>query len=311
MNETIFPPDHEERLRRARLAMDGLSVGDAFGQCFFGDSPVLLYRFQHRQPPPSPWTYTDDTVMALSVYRCLAECGRIDCDRLAELFASEYANCPWRGYGGTAHAILRAIGAGEPWKSAAGRAFSGMGSMGNGGAMRVAPLGAYYADDIDALIEAARASAMVTHAHPEGQAGAIAAALAAAWAWNHRAAAADASPDGVPELLEFVLQHTPKGDTHTGIRRALELPLTRPVNAAVGLLGNGCEITAPDTVPFSLWCAARHWQDFTLAMWTTASGSGDIDTTCAIVGGIVALSAGPVSIHPDWLAARGHLPLAD
>jgi ADP-ribosylglycohydrolase len=34
------------------------------------------------------------------------------------------------------------------------------------------------------------------------------------------------------------------------------------------------------------------------------SVEGDIDTTCAIIGGIVALSAGRDSIPPEWLSAR-------
>jgi ADP-ribosylglycohydrolase len=39
-------------------------------------------------------------------------------------------------------------------------------------------------------------------------------------------------------------------------------------------------------------------------MWSTVSGLGDRDTTCAIVGGIVALSAGRESIPEAWLKAR-------
>ncbi len=38
-------------------------------------------------------------------------------------------------------------------------------------------------------------------------------------------------------------------------------------------------------------------------MWTTVSGLGDRDTTCAIVGGIVALHDQAV-IPEEWLQAR-------
>ncbi len=58
-----------------------------------------------------------------------------------------------------------------------------------------------------------------------------------------------------------------------------------------------------DTVPFTMWCAARHLHDYEQAMWTTVSGLGDRDTTCAIIGGIVALS--PLATIPaTWQAAR-------
>ena len=60
------------------------------------------------------------------------------------------------------------------------RLFGGEGSFGNGAAMRVAPLGAYFADELDAVVEQASFSAEVTHSHPEGIAGAIAVAVAAA-----------------------------------------------------------------------------------------------------------------------------------
>jgi ADP-ribosylglycohydrolase len=69
-------------------------------------------------------------------------------------------------------------------------------------------------------------------------------------------------------------------------------------------LGTGTKVTSADTVPFALWCAARHLDDYEEALWTTVSGLGDRDTTCAIVGGIVALSAGRGSIPATWLAAR-------
>jgi ADP-ribosylglycohydrolase len=73
-------------------------------------------------------------------------------------------------------------------------------------------------------------------------------------------------------------------------------------------LGNGSQVISSDTVPFTLWCAARHLKDYQEALWTTVAGYGDRDTTCAIVGGIVALSSGPGSIPEEWRQAREHLP---
>jgi hypothetical protein len=128
-----LPKDHPARMQRALLSLDGLSVGDAFGECFFGNSNVVERRIEHRDPPPAPWSFTDDTTMALSIVRCLKRYGHIERDPLAASFAREYDRDPRRGYGGTAHGILRAIGAGMPWREAAGRAFHGDGSCGNGG----------------------------------------------------------------------------------------------------------------------------------------------------------------------------------
>jgi ADP-ribosylglycohydrolase len=182
-----------------------------------------------------------------------------------------------------------------------------MGSMGNGGAMRVAPLGAYFADDLSAVVDQARASGEVTHAHPDGQAGAIAVALAASWAWENRRRS---TGNLRRELLDFVVEHTPNGDTRTGIAKALALAEHASVALAVSALGNGHGVIASDTVPFALWCASRHLDDFVEAMWTTVSGLGDRDTTCAIVGGIVVLRTGRDSIPSEWVSAREPLGIA-
>ena len=63
-----------------------------------------------------------------------------------------------------------------------------------------------------------------------------------------------------------------------------------------------------DTVPFALWCAATHLDDYPAALWATASAGGDVDTTCAIVGGIVAAHVGTDGIPFTWQEAVEPLP---
>ena len=180
--------------------------------------------------------------------------------------------------------------------------------MGNGGAMRVAPLGAYFADDLDEVVRQARASAEVTHAHPDGQAGAVAVAIAAAVAWRMRTGA---EPRSGEALLQAALHHTPEGETKNGLAKALTLPLGDDPLTAASTLGSGYRVLSWDTVPFALWCAARHLDSYEEALWTTVSGLGDRDTTCAMAGGVVALSAGRASIPAEWLAARELLAVGE
>lgn len=291
----------DARSQRARLALDGLSVGDAFGQRFFGDESEVRARIARRTLPAGPWRWTDDTAMALGVVDVLeGHCG-IDPDSLALVFAFRYVREPWRGYGAMAARILKAIAMGAGWRDVASRAFGGQGSKGNGAAMRAAPVGAYFADDLDAVVEAARASALPTHAHQDGQSGAVAAAVAAALAWRARRDQDDLSGTA---LLAEVHHRIPPGETRDGVARALTIPFGDPVERAASLLGNGSRVTAPDTVPFALWCAARHLGDYEEALWTTVSGLGDRDTTCAIVGGIVAMSTGREGIPRAFIEAR-------
>jgi len=295
----------DARLVRALDALAGLSVGDAFGELFFGPPGYPQELIATRRLPYSMWRYTDDTAMALSITDELRERGEIDRDALAARFAASWVREPGRGYGGGAQGILRALAAGRPWREAAALPFGPDGSFGNGGAMRAAPLGGYFACDLERLCEQAALSAEVTHLHPEGQAGAIAVALAAAYAWLHAHRPADVR--GV-DLLEFVARRMPSGVTRDGVQAARALPADTPVPRAAEILGSGSRVSAMDTVPYCLWSARRHLTDYEAALWSTVAGLGDRDTTCAIVGGIVALRVGRHGIPENWLALREGLP---
>ena len=107
-----------------------------------------------------------------SVFHVLAELGEIDQDVLAASFAQHYDF--QRGYGPGTGRLLHEILDGVPWQHAVASTFDGRGSYGNGAAMRVAPLGAYFGSDLDSAADQATRSAAVTHAHPGAIAGAIA-----------------------------------------------------------------------------------------------------------------------------------------
>jgi ADP-ribosylglycohydrolase len=292
-----LPYDHKSRMIRVDLAIEGLSIGDALGEQFVRPSRRLLVKY--RQTPVGPWPYTDDTEMALAIVETLDCHGHIEQDFLAARFAERFCRRPNRGYGAGAGKLLSSMSCGEPWQSASRSLFDGEGSMGNGGAMRAAPIGAYFADDLSATIEHARRSAEVTHAHPEGIAGAIAVAVAAGWACRTRELSSITKG-----LLETVLDTLPAGDVRIGVERARNLRQETRLERVVGILGNGSRVVARDTVPFCLWCAERNIGSYVDALWTAFSAHGDIDTNGAIVGGIVALATGQDQIPVDWRKSR-------
>ena len=285
-----------------RLALDGLSLGDSFGQHFFAPE-LWRNEFNSRELPPPTWKYTDDTEMALAIADVLATRGTIDQDLLAGEFARRFGINPYRGYGSGAIEVLQAIEAGRNWREAAAGLFDGQGSLGNGAAMRAAPVGAYFAGDLTEVVNQARQSAEVTHAQPDGIAGAIAVAIATAWAAEHRGS----DVAHAAELFDCVLTHTPEGPTRNGIERAAGLPLDVWEYHASEQLGCGYNVRSDDTVPFCLWVAARHMDDFTEALWTSARVGGDADTTGAIIGGIVAMAVGAEGLPRNWLARREEL----
>lgn len=299
---TPTPPDHSDRLARSFDALEGLSVGDAFGQQFFSFPEWI----GSRTLPPGSWYWTDDTAMAVEIFEVLRKYGCIDQTVLATAFARRYTLEPHRGYGGMAHSILRAIECGGHWRTVSESAFDGQGSMGNGAAMRVAPLGAYFADDLQRAVEEAKRSAEVTHTHPDGIAGGVAIAVATAVATTGRGD----DPNTVRQRLwEAVLDLTPLGPTHEGIERAYRLSPDVHVDTAASRLGTGDKVISSDTVPFCLWSAVRWIEDYEEAMWATVAGLGDRDTTCAIVGGIVASFVGVESIPSVWRIEREPLPV--
>ena len=288
---------------RAWLSLDGLSVGDAFGERFFTLPELALERISRRELPAAPWTYTDDTEMALSIVEILIERGSIDQDLLAKRFADRMQ--PDRHYGPGTEALLAGLKTGREWRRLSKSGHGGKGSFGNGAAMRVAPLGAFFGDHgLDIVCEQARLSAEITHSHPEGIAGAIAVAVAAALAWQNRAT----GPLG-PTWIRTVRDAVPRGYTRDAMGEALAVPPDATIVEAVKALGNGAGVTAPDTVPLCLRIAAHASDGFENALWRTVSALGDRDTTCAIVGGILALSHERGGIPQRWLQSREALPI--
>jgi ADP-ribosylglycohydrolase len=289
-------------------SLDGLSVGDALGAQYFVPGTSVKDLVSGRLPHGT-WPWTDDTEMACSLVAELQRLEhspqqRLDQERLAAAFAERFE--PYRGYGGGAVVILRQIRNGIAWRDAAAAAFGGEGSMGNGAAMRVAPLGAFHAGDSrTAALEAMR-SAEVTHAHAEGVLGAVAVAVAAAevgWArqLRHR-------PEPC-ELLDAVLAYLVDSQVKSQVERARRLLGVTALEAAYEL-GNGSRVLAQDTVAFALWIAATWIDDYRSAIVACVEGGGDVDTIAAIVGGIVATytGRGANGIPAAWLEHREPLP---
>ncbi|MBO4258935.1 ADP-ribosylglycohydrolase family protein [Streptomyces griseorubiginosus] len=288
----MTPDSSQERLERALASLRGLAVGDALGSQFF--VPANYPLLQRRELPPGSWQWTDDTEMACSVVAVLAAHDHIDQDALALSFAAHHDFD--RGYGPAVNRLLRLVREGGDWRELAAELFNGQGSWGNGAAMRIAPLGAWYADDPEQATDQAEISAYPTHQHREAVVGAMAVAAAAALA---------ASPGGPPSpeaLLDRVVELVPKSAVGAGLRRARDMLDYDDPGTVAAVLGCGRRTSAHDTVPFAVWSAARALGDFERAFWVTAQVGGDVDTTCAIVGGVIA--AGKTGVPPAAWAER-------
>ena len=196
---------------------------------------------------------------------------------------------------------MSAIARGGDWRRLAAEAFGGVGSMGNGGAMRAGPIGAYFAGDLATAAAQARLSAEVTHANVEGQAGAMAVAAAAAWVAG---GAGDAAG-----LFDAVLDLVPASETRTGIEQAAALGGEMDVLSAMTVVGNGLLSLSQDTVPLALWCVRYNLDDYPAALWAAVGAFGDADTLGAIVGGIVAMRDGGRGVPEEWRRSRESLSI--
>ena len=195
------------------------------------------------------------------------------------------------------------------------------GSCGNGSAMRVAPLGAFIATDWarciqpqqltsdgfypfekKIIVEAMR-QAEVTHCHPEGVAGSIAVTLLS---FLITEAVMKEYSHPISYYYTGLLHCTPNGQVWDGIAKARDLPLDMPIGKVIQILGNGTHVTCQDTVPFCCYMAIKAMSNypnnkekiFEQIIIETSMAFGDVDTNCAIVGGIIANAAPP----PDkWI----------
>jgi ADP-ribosylglycohydrolase len=137
------------------------------------------------------------------------------------------------------------------------------------------------------------------------KASAIAVAVAAALAWQKRGATGTLGRNWIAAVRDAV----PRGYMRDAVAEALDVPPDATIVEAAQALGNGSGVTAPDTVPLCLWVVAHASRGFEQALWHTVGALGDGDTTCAIVGGVLALATGPEGIPQHWLQSRETLPI--
>ncbi|XCN71280.1 MAG: ADP-ribosylglycohydrolase family protein [Candidatus Electrothrix aestuarii] len=271
--------DLQDRICGAVLAS---ALADAFGAPFEG-GPLerLLWRILGKRHGKRRWT--DDTQMSVDVMESLLACERIDQRDLALRFARSYR---WtRGYGPSAGKLLKRIRRGEAWQIAS-RAIYPNGSLGNGGAMRSAPIGLFYGAERERrLVRAVREATVVTHAHPVGQDGAVIISLTAALVCLDHS---------VQEIFKRLRLHIQTIDMHNRLNTAEKLlQAGYPVlpKKVASELGNGVRAKDSCVTAFSIGLALREAPFHHMLSYVRELG-GDTDTIGAMAGAIWGASCG-------------------
>ncbi|WP_051289123.1 ADP-ribosylglycohydrolase family protein [Chryseobacterium daeguense] len=284
------------KLLLAAKSLLGVAIGDAFGERFFGEESLMKSYIHQRMIPESSLDFTDDTIMAIAIFKSLEKYDEINQDFLAEEFTKNYYLDVNRGYGPSMHQYFRAIKDGEKWKEVSYSKFDGQGSMGNGGAMRASVIGAYFFDDLDKLKLNAERSCEVTHANKEAVEGTKAVALATAFTIEEKLGLIKL---GQQDFIQKIQDELNDSDMKSKLNKVLYLDGNPSIELLVKTLGNGIKMTAQDTVPIVIWMLSRYRNNFEECLWNTVSVLGDRDTTCAMAGGISILSCEENTI-PDW-----------
>ncbi len=269
--------------------MVGSAVGDAIGEiAFMNPERNVLEEAIHRR---DRLFYTDDTAMALGLAESLVDRSDIDQHHLGETFRQNYDKEPWRGYASGPPAVFAAVKkTGMPYREAARRLF-GEGSFGNGAAMRIAPLGLFFAGSPD-LREKACLSAEVTHAHAVGMDGAAVQARAVALAVS-----LDPKEDFTPDPFMDDLTVFSRTDEirQKMILLGMLVRKSAPPEEAALLLGQG--VAVQESMPFAIYAFLHSPGSFEECLYCAVLNGGDRDTlgamACAVSGAYLGIDAVP------------------
>ena len=285
-------PDLADRWRGALL---GTAIGDAVGAPTEGASAVDEAEVRWWMTSSRPLRWTDDTAMTLGLARSLVERdGEVDPQHLGDTFAADHRAEPWRGYGAGPPKVFAEARRGTPYLEAAAALYDG-GSFGNGAAMRAAPCAVAGGDDLDRVAELARQQAVVTHAHPLAQDGAVLMAVGTA------AVAGTTNGDGAHAALQQALPHLRTDELH----RAASLAMDRGAELDPREIGHqlGRDSTALESVPAAVAAFLGAPDDPEEVLVRATAVGGDTDTIAAMAGALVGARVGAAGL-PDRLLDR-------
>ena len=177
-----------------------------------------------------------------------------------------------RGYGTTTWLAVQNLESGKHWSE------SGIsGSMGNGTAMRAAPFGVYFRDDISHLVNVCKIDSAITHASEEAEAGSIAIAVATALTLNTNEIIID-------DFLNTICKYLPDSKVKIKISQ-LNILLHEEITPQQALRILGTKADVRETVPAALYCFLK-FSTYHDAILAAIKAGGDTDTTAAIAGSV-------------------------
>ena len=212
--------------------------------------------------------FTDDTICTIAVADALLHDSK-DFGKYIHEWCRKYPS-PTGGYGGRFAQWVHSDNP-QPY-----------GSFGNGAAMRVSPVAHWFDDDAQVL-EAAKATALPTHNHPEGIKGAQTVALAIFKALCYNRASYQDAPMHIDEILQACVEFS-------------GYDINMPKASVLNKFDETCQGTVP--VALKIISMAANFED---AIRMAVSLGADADTLGAIVGSIAEAIWGiPLEMRMDF-----------
>ncbi len=291
---TELPPTFDDRCIGCLL---GTACGDILGAGVEGWSAGEI-RETYGELRDFPRTsrgfgcYTDDTQMTLALATSLVECGWVDAKHVSAKYAEFYEG--WRGYGGAAHRVMRVLQQGGDYRGTGLLQFPD-GSFGNGGAMRIAPVGlAYRHADLEVLHQAVEDALLCTHVHTEAIDGAFIQARAVAVAAT--TSLAEFAPQRLLDDLHEMSRTTIVRSKLEALSRGLQE--SHPDSLVIAKVGSG--IRASEAVAAALWAFLRYGAESEECVVRAVGFGGDTDTIGAMAGALAGALHGRSWIPPRW-----------
>ncbi len=249
--------------------------------------------------------YTDDSQLARELVISYVENRRFDPADYARRIAALFSEGRVVGRGHATTQAANRLARGIPWDQAG----TPPPAAGNGSAMRAGPIGLFFHDAPDRLVQAAYDQGRITHADPRCSAGAIVIASAVALALQKRP---PDRPAFLARLADQARPHDPilaEGLTH--LNEWTDLPPKKAV-AHIGRVGiapdhaDGWQGISPfvtTSVLWSVYAFLRTPDDYWETICTAIVVGGDVDTTAAMAGAISGAHLGLGAV-PDGLARQ-------
>jgi poly(ADP-ribose) glycohydrolase ARH3 len=273
--------------------MVGSAVGDAIGEVAF------LYpdkdRLGAKVDQLSELRYTDDTAMAIGLAESIIRRGDIDQEHLGKTFSENFEREPWRGYASGPPTIFSLVKQrGVTYSEVAKSLFGGEGSLGNGAAMRIVPLGLFF-HNAPELYEHACAASEVTHAHPVGMDGAAVQAFAVAQAVKLEPGKDFPLEKAIRGLVEFA-RTSPISEKMRLVQEFLFQGV--PPSKVADRIGR--TVAVHESMPFAIYAFLRHNVSFEECLLCAVLNGGDRDTLGAMAGAISGAYLGVEAIPKSW-----------